>query len=174
METEMGWGISAEASWWPPEGNLEWYLSLAMEQYSWKKETVYARLRIGHCGLKATRTRFSTEFDPLCDCGDPETIQHVLLDCLNYSTRREAMRNEFSFQFQIGFPLNLKNMLGGANTGLAMQLVISQSVSRFLCATNLLSRIWGNLDCLPLFLLFCHSWPVDAVLVQLLKYRSPE
>ena len=103
-----------------------------------KLETMYARLRIGHCGLKANRTRFSNDFDPLCDCGIPETIHHVLFNCENYATRREIMGRDLE---ELGIALTLKNVLGGADVGLAKQLLIRHVVSVFLASTGLINRI---------------------------------
>ena len=44
-----------------------------------KMETVLARLRIGHCGLRAHMYRFGMTVLPLCECGLYETIEHYLI-----------------------------------------------------------------------------------------------
>ena len=103
-----------------------------------KMETCLARLRIGHSGLRANRSRFGNEISPFCECGEPESVRHVLLDCQKYLSHRNILRGDIQ---NLDIEFNIKNLLGGADVALASQLLIRQSLSKFLDDTDLSSRI---------------------------------
>jgi hypothetical protein len=55
------------------------------------QQSLLARLRLGHCCLRAHRSRFNPAFSPLCECGEPETVQHFLLHCRKFVSQRSVM-----------------------------------------------------------------------------------
>ena len=103
-----------------------------------KAETVLARLRIGHTGQNFSRSRFSNEVDPLCDCGEVETNEHALMECPKYNSEREILRREV-LRLRIAF--NYPNLLGGADANEALQFQIVKCVISFLTSSDLISRI---------------------------------
>ena len=94
-----------------------------------KLETMLARLRIGHCGLRYHMNRFGMVVSPLCECGELETVHHYLLECSEY---REIRRNLVRDLSRIGVQCTLKNILGGGNYKRETQVVISQLVWQYI------------------------------------------
>lgn len=50
-----------------------------------RDEVVLTRLRLGHCGLASCLLKISKHPDGLCECGNIETGNHVLLSCSKYA-----------------------------------------------------------------------------------------
>ena len=73
-----------------------------------------------------------------CECGDLETIEHFLLRWHEHAQYRNVLKNMLMLT-NIGFELNLKNILGGGNFSLAKQVLIVEYVAKFLFDTN---KIW--------------------------------
>ena len=59
-------------------------------------QTCLARLRLGHCKLNGHCSRLDSSVSPLCDCGQPETVSHFLMDCPRYQLQRERMFHTIS------------------------------------------------------------------------------
>ena len=51
-----------------------------------KDSVVHSRLGLGHCGLRSGKHP-----DGKCECGDSETVKHVLLQCKIYSKQRKTL-----------------------------------------------------------------------------------
>ena len=56
-------------------------------------ETAMARLRLGHAGVNAHLHRFGMKNTESCECGDPETIEHFLLNCTEHLQHRDVLQN---------------------------------------------------------------------------------
>jgi ribonuclease HI len=98
-----------------------------------KMETALARLRIGHCGLRAHMYRFGLTGSPLCDCGLYENVQHYLIDCVVHVRERRPL--EILMQrYQTN--LSLQNLLGGGEFTGVEQNVIASSVWTFIVDTG--------------------------------------
>ena len=50
-----------------------------------KDSVVISRLRLGHCWLRSRLALIGRHPDGKCECGDSETVKHVLLQCKIYS-----------------------------------------------------------------------------------------
>ena len=49
------------------------------------------RLRLGHCGLNKNLFLIGKHDTGLCECGQPETVKHVFLQCSNYNAERQRL-----------------------------------------------------------------------------------
>jgi hypothetical protein len=98
-----------------------------------KMETVLARLRIGHCGLRAHMYRFGMTVLPLCECGLYETIEHYLIECALRVNERRPL--EIYMQQQRA-NMSLKNILGGGDFNCIIQNVIASHVWKFIQDTG--------------------------------------
>lgn len=56
-----------------------------------KLETVYHRLRLNAALTNSYRHRLGLTANPYCNCGLPETVEHVLLECPAYSQERSHL-----------------------------------------------------------------------------------
>uniref|UniRef100_A0A3B1IE94 Reverse transcriptase domain-containing protein n=1 Tax=Astyanax mexicanus TaxID=7994 RepID=A0A3B1IE94_ASTMX len=57
-----------------------------------QEELVLTRVRIGHCGLNQSLFRIGKHPDGNClYCSQPETIEHVLIQCVAYDIQREEV-----------------------------------------------------------------------------------
>ena len=57
-----------------------------------REEIIFARLRIGHTGLKHTLSKIGKHPTGLCSqCTRPETVQHVLLECSKHRDERQEV-----------------------------------------------------------------------------------
>ena len=71
-----------------------------LESWPWvrmknrKKETIMARMRIGHIELNSYLHRFNQRDSPYCMCGLYETVKHYLLECRRYNEHRRRLKNE--------------------------------------------------------------------------------
>ena len=57
------------------------------------EQKILSRLRLGHCQLKLSASRWSAGVEENCNCGERESIQHFLLACPRYSIPRAVMMN---------------------------------------------------------------------------------
>ena len=55
------------------------------------QQVILARLRLGHCGLNLSQSRWLGGVDESCDCGDRESVRHFLLYCRKYAAERAQM-----------------------------------------------------------------------------------
>ena len=78
-------------------------------------ETALARLRVGHAGTAQHLFRFGMSPSPLCDCGEIDTISHLLLECQRYHEERSHLIDSIKDE-KINLPMSLKMLLGGENT----------------------------------------------------------
>ena len=69
-----------------------------------KLNTSILRLRIGHCSLRHHLHKLKIEASPNCDCGQQETIDHVILNCPKYYTSRVNLRHSL---YNLGVPFQL-------------------------------------------------------------------
>ena len=57
-----------------------------------RKDSVkICRLRLGHCGLNSYLHIIGKHSSGLCECGSPETVKHILLECSKYSVERREL-----------------------------------------------------------------------------------
>ena len=57
-----------------------------------REEIILTRLRIGHAGLNHTLSKMGKHPTGLCSqCTQPETVQHVLLECSKYREERQEV-----------------------------------------------------------------------------------
>ena len=96
-------------------------------------ETVLAKLRIGHANFREHSFRFDLSPSPFCDCGRPENIDHILLNCPLYNDERDLLRQRMN---AINVPLTKKNLLGGGNYGIATQKSIVEHTASYLSQIN--------------------------------------
>ena len=93
-------------------------------------ETVSARLRIGHIGVKSHLHRFEMEESNLCDfCVQCDTIEHYLMHCNQYTVIRSEMQSSFN---QLGVPLNMTNVLLGGDFEENIQIKLHRIVIKFI------------------------------------------
>ena len=100
--------------------------SLVFLEGSRAEQTVLARLRLGHCGLAASTSRWSPLFSRICECGcEEETVAHFLLRCPLYSTERGYLMSAVKKIFD-GVPT--EEILLGAG-GIAIEAEDRRSIS---------------------------------------------
>ena len=121
-------GIKVSPSHWP------WSLIPSNR----KVETALARLRIGHCGLRANRSRFGDVISPWCECGEPETISHVFMECTKYQGRRLVLRRGMD---DIKATWSLRSLLGGSDAPKKTQYKIMELTTGYLRDTGLINLI---------------------------------
>ena len=46
---------------------------------------------MGHCGLNHSLFTVGKHVSGLCECGSPETVKHVFLECKKYRTERQTL-----------------------------------------------------------------------------------
>ena len=63
-----------------------------------RDDIVITRLRLGHCGLASCLNIIGKHPDGLCQCGQLETVQHVLFSCEKYRNERQQMFEELADQ----------------------------------------------------------------------------
>lgn len=100
------------------------------------------RLRSFSTNLNGENTWKATlqeDFSPLCDCGQPETSTHILLDCPLLTDERNALETSLMSSYQKhNTPYHLRNMdmytlLGGENDlSTDVQREIDRAVAEFL------------------------------------------
>ena len=98
-------------------------------------ETALARLHTGHAGVRAHLARFKLCDSPLCSCGSPETIEHLLLHCPQHAPARFQLTNTLT---RLNIPVTLQNLLGGGPYPCPIQNQIVDAVATFLSATKTL------------------------------------
>ena len=60
-----------------------------------REEIVLTRLRLGHSGLNKTLKLMGKHESGLCEgCQEEETVEHVLMECREYETERNNMRDK--------------------------------------------------------------------------------
>jgi hypothetical protein len=96
-------------------------------------ETSLARMRIGHCGLRAHLYRFGLHWSPLCDCGAPETVEHYLMRCPLFVAQR-AVWARAAANMDVDFTLSC--VLGGGNFSSGTQKLLTLYVNRYLRDTR--------------------------------------
>jgi hypothetical protein len=96
-------------------------------------ETVLARLRVGHAGVRHHLARFNLAEDPNCECGSIETVEHLLLTCPNQIIHRTHRNNILA---SLNVPVTLKNLLGGGPFPGQVQNIIANTVAKYLADCN--------------------------------------
>lgn len=75
-------------------------------ELSKQKYKVLTRLRLGYCNLNYYLRMFDLTDTPNCQCGEPETIHHVLLECPDYNSERQHLKTALQKD-----PINLETIL---------------------------------------------------------------
>lgn len=103
-----------------------------------RHEVVIHRLRMGHVGLRDYLHRFGLEDDNECNrCQVPETINHYLFNCAEYTVQRDAMSLKLR---QIGVTdMSLKNILGGNDMISSKRPEIFKILISYVIETNKIS-----------------------------------
>lgn len=96
-------------------------------------ETALARLRIGHSGLRANLFRFGLYWSPLCDCGQVETVAHMLLSCTLHQPQRGVFRTKLQ---ALRVPFTFCNILGGGPFPILVQRKVILALEEFLATSN--------------------------------------
>ena len=91
--------------------NSAWFLHPKQEMHKNFVRTI-CRLRSGHCLTKSYKHKIKLVDSPLCDnCGDEETLQHILLECKQYTEERISLFNELYKTKNVVYPFNLEHLL---------------------------------------------------------------
>ncbi len=57
-----------------------------------KEEVIMTRMRLGHSGLNASLFLIGVHETGLCEnCGEKETVEHVIYDCKRYDEERKEL-----------------------------------------------------------------------------------
>jgi len=79
-----------------------------------KKDVIMTRLRIGHTAVNQSLHKIGKHESGNCDkCGYPETVKHILLECVAY--RRERLELIQSLNDRGVRNYTLKELLEGTN-----------------------------------------------------------
>ena len=98
-----------------------------------REEAVITRLRIGHTGLNNTLHKIGKHPDGRCDqCGQVESVQHVLLDCTGYEEERRTLAAAAE---DARMALNMGNLLGAEGE------IMFKHLMAYLKDTGLMERI---------------------------------
>ena len=91
---------------------------------SWPRHvrSLYARLRTGHCKeLGQYKYMIETADHPFCECGEEETIEHVLCKCLILEvTRRSLFEEPVSLSHLTSEPEKCRKLLSRRFKGLTI------------------------------------------------------
>lgn len=101
------------------------------------EQTILARLRLGHCGLATSESRWCPFVSCICACGfEQETVEHFLLRCPNFDTERAQLVQDVRNVFD--GPITEELLLGGGSQAVDFEdrVVISDSVFRFVQRTG--------------------------------------
>ena len=92
-----------------------------------RMESIVARLRIGHVGVRSHLKRFNMSETGECDrCDEEETVEHFLMICPTYGLQREHLMRRFR---NIGVQFTIKNVLCfGNETAGTLQLILEALV----------------------------------------------
>lgn len=93
------------------------------------------RLRLGHCGLNHTLYVVGKHETGLCQCGRPETVKHVFLECNQYNTERCRLFIQLT---ELGVQLFSIHSLFGHSEN---HQLIARAVLQFLHDTKLYGKI---------------------------------
>ena len=110
--------------------------SLASYGGSRRDRVKMGRLRLGHCGLNSGLFMVGKHLNGQCECGAPETVKHVFLQCSRYRKERETLYKSLT---ELGVSsFSLRSFLGLNNKNHQM---IAGEVLQFLHKTKLYPRI---------------------------------
>jgi len=98
-------------------------------------ETAVARLRVGHAGTAQHLFRFGMHPTPLCNCGEIESISHLLLECQLHEEERNNLKDAIK-NAQITIPISVKMLLGGEKLSNRQQFVILNCLHIYLRNIN--------------------------------------
>ena len=101
------------------------------------EQTVLARLRLGHCALAASASRWSDLLCRMCQCGsDEETVAHFLLRCPLYTEERKRLISTVSKVFN--GELTEEALLGAGGTKIPKEHLrtIAKAVYQFVLDTQ--------------------------------------
>ena len=100
--------------------------------------TSIIRLRIGHTRLKNHLFKLGMEDDPNCNCGEEETIEHVILRCPRYFTARVRFKHSL---YMLKIPFELTRILGTDDEDPDLKKKIFRHLAVFLKSTGLVDKI---------------------------------
>lgn len=101
-----------------------------------KKDVIITRLRIGHTALNYSLYKIGKHDTGKCDnCGELETVQHILLECAAYERERQQLSQELG---RMGVDtISIKVLLGNG----IRQSRIHELLFKYLNKTGIVNRI---------------------------------
>ena len=97
------------------------------------------RLRIGHTSLNAHLNRLNLVNSPDCQyCSEPETIEHVLLYCPRYHSRRVLFKQSLQ---KLKIQFTVPNILGKNIKDKTLKVKLYKHLAVFLKSTTLVERL---------------------------------
>ena len=101
-------------------------------------ETLFARLRIGHVNVAKFTFMIGKSPTDKCQCGQVETVHHLLLECQLYNRKRHELDRKLR---NYNIDMTIQNLLGGGNFDETKQYYIINSVISFLSGIKRLKRL---------------------------------
>ena len=100
-----------------------------------REEVVMERLRLGHTGLRATLFIMAKSESNMCEeCGVPENVEHVILQCRKYRNERTVL---FDRLYVLERPCSLEGILGDSNK----RIECTRALFTFLKDSELMKKI---------------------------------
>ena len=101
-----------------------------------RDDIVLTRLRLGHCGLASGLKLVGKHPDGLCQCGNLETVKHVMLLCKQYTRERQQLFIELS---KLGFSsFSMQSIFGTEQNKTEL---VGKAVLKYLHSSGLYVRI---------------------------------
>ena len=100
------------------------------------QQVILARLRLGHCALNLSQSRWLGGVDENCDCGDRESVRHFILFCRKYAAERTQMMATIEEVW--AHEVNEDVLLGGSGVHMSTSdwEVIVSAVAHFVQSTG--------------------------------------
>lgn len=92
--------------------------------------TTLTRLRLGHCSAPQHLYRINVVSSNMCPCGEVESANHIILQCINYKDKRLILYETLTTE-KILQPVTLIDLLRGEN------LRIYHEIYQLLCSINI-------------------------------------
>ena len=100
-----------------------------------ERHGILTRMRLGHCGLAGCLKVERKHPDGLCECGNLETVHHIMFVCNKYKGERQQLFKELS---DVGLSVFSHKSIFGAEQNIGL---IGKAVVKFLHSTGLFVRI---------------------------------
>ena len=104
----------------------------------WRDNVILTRMRLGQCGLAGCLKVVGKHPNGLCECGNLETVHHIMFVCNKYKGERQQLFKELS---DVGLSVFSHKSIFGAEQNIDL---IGKAVVKFLHSTGLYVRIQDN------------------------------